>query len=101
MDMIIEFVLDCILSLVVDSGVEVMSDSENSRNWPKGVRIALVAITLLLFTALIGFLIFAGVSFISEGTTAVGVLFLVMAPALIIFSIIKIKKLYKKKVSEK
>ena len=40
MDIIIEILLDCVLSLVVDSGVEVMTGSESCLKWPKGVKIA-------------------------------------------------------------
>ena len=97
MDIIIEILLDCVLSLVVDGGVEVMTDSESCLKWPKGVRIALVAVTMALFVALIGFLVVTGVSLISEGKIAVGVLLLVIALAFIFFSIIRFIKAYRKK----
>ncbi len=97
METVVEILLDCVLSLVVDGGVEVMTDSEPCRKWPKGVRIALVAVTLILFIALIGFLAVTGVSLIAEGKIAVGVLLLVIAFAFICFSIIGFIKAYRKK----
>ena len=97
MDTIVEILLDCILSLVVDGGVEVITDSESCRRWPKGVRIALVMVTMAFFVALIGFLVVTGVSLISEGKIAVGVLLLVIALTLLVFSIIGFVKAYRKK----
>ena len=99
MDMIIEFLLDCVLSLIVDSGVEVMTNSESCRNWPKGVRIALVVVTLIVFLAVLGFLIIAGISAVSEGNTAVGVLLFGVASVFVIYPIVRIIKIYKKKSS--
>ena len=97
MDMIIEILLDCVLSLITDGGVEVMSNSENTRNWPKGVRIALVTATLIIFIAVTGLLFLAGVSMISDGKTAIGTLLLVIASAFVIFPVIRFIKLYRKK----
>ena len=97
MDTIAEILIDCFLSLVVDGGVEVMTDSESCRKWPKGVRIALVVVTMAVFAALIGFLVVTGISLISEGKIAVGVLLLVLAFAFIVFSIIGFIKAYRKR----
>ena len=97
METIAEILIDCVLSLVVDGGVEVMTDSSSCRRWPKGVRIALVAVTMAVFAALTGFVVFAGASFISEGKIAAGVVFLVIAFAFVIFSIIGLIKAYRKK----
>lgn len=99
MDTIVELVFDCVLSLTVDGGVEVITESESCHKWPKGVRIALVAVTMILLVAVIGFLVVAGVSLISEGKIAVGALLLVIAFAFIFFSIIRFVKVYRKKRS--
>ena len=97
MDTIVEILLDCVLSLFVDGGVEVMTDSESCRKWPKGVRIAFVVVTLAIFLALIGFLVFIGISLISEAKIAVGVLLLVIALAFILFSVAGFVRAYRKK----
>ncbi len=99
MDTIVELVFDCVLSLAVDGGVEVITESESCHKWPKGVRIALVAVTMILLVAVIGFLVVAGVSLISEGKIAVGALLLVIAFAFIFLSIIRFVKVYRKKKS--
>ena len=97
MDTIVEILPDCILSLVVDGGVEVMTDSESCHKWPKVVRIALAVVTMILFAALIVFLVVTGVSLISESKLAVGALLLVITFAFIFFSIIGFVKAYRKK----
>ncbi len=97
MEMLIELLLDCILSLVVDGGVDVMSDSPNCRKWPKAVRIALVAITLLVFIAVIGLMIVIGVSLISEGKIAVGLLILAIALGFMLFLAVRFIIAYRRK----
>ena len=97
MDMILELLLDCVLSLVVDSGVEVMAGSESCRSWPKGVRIALVAVTLIVYIAVLGFLTIVGISEISEGKTAVGILLFFVALVFVIYPATRVIAIYKKK----
>ena len=101
MDTIIEILVDCVLSLIVDSGMEIMTDSDSRHKWPKGVRIALVATTLIILLAVLGLLIIAGISLISESKIVVGVLLLALASAFVIFPVIKFRKIYKKKSAGK
>ncbi len=101
MEIIVEIILDCVLSLIVDGGVEVMTDPKSCRKWPKGVRISLVAVSLALFAAIIGFLVVTGVSLMSGGTIAAGALLVVIAFALIILSVIGFVKAYRKNYTRK
>ena len=97
MGFIFEILLECALDLITDGGVEVLTNSENSRNWSKGVKIALVSITLLIFLAVIVLLGFFGISFLIEGKVLEGVLLCALAVLFIVFPIVKLREAYRKR----
>ncbi|MBO4414626.1 MAG: hypothetical protein J5824_01430 [Lachnospiraceae bacterium] len=97
MEFILEILVDCVLSLIVDSGVEVMTGSEQSNSWPKGAKIALVAVTLLVFIGVTGALMVFGIIFLTEKDWVPGILLLAVGIIFAISMITKFVQMYRKK----
>ena len=47
MEIVIELFVELFLELITENGVGIITKPENYHNWPKGLKIALVAVTLL------------------------------------------------------
>ena len=77
----------------------IITKPENYHNWPKGLKIALVAVTLLFFAGIIGILIFLGIYFLMDGKIAVGIFLTVVGTLLLTLAAVKVGKVYKKKRS--
>ncbi len=100
MEFIIEILVDCVLSLIVDSGVDVMTGSEQSKRLPKGARIALVAATLLIFTAIIGAMVIFGILMLIDREWVPGIILTAVGIVFAVVTIVKFLTVYRKKKSE-
>ena len=94
MEFIFELIIEVVLGLVTDSGVEVMTGSEETKKWPKPVRIFCVVTTIILSATVIGVLLVYGIILMIKGHVAVGVLLLVVGAILLIMAIVKLRKAY-------
>ncbi|MBR6477819.1 MAG: hypothetical protein IKS85_05165, partial [Lachnospiraceae bacterium] len=74
MEFIFELIIEVVLGLVTDSGVEIMTGSEETKKWPKPVRIFCVVTTIILSATVIGFLLVYGIILMIKGHVAVGIL---------------------------
>lgn len=90
-----EFIFELILELALDGTVEVVQD----RKVPKYIRYPLLAILALLFLAVIGLIIFAGIMVLEENIL-VGVFLILLGLLLFVVSIIQFRKTYLIKISK-
>ena len=61
MDMIFELIIECIIDLITDNGIDVMTGSDKTKNMSKGAKIALVIVSLVIIAAIVGLLLFFGI----------------------------------------
>ena len=101
MGAIFEIIAELILELITDAGIEVMSNSEKSRHWPKTVKIFLAVITLLFFMAILLLLMGIGVALLTEGKIAIGMLLVVLALLGLVVFALRIRGAYKRRWREK
>ena len=99
MEIVIELVVELFLELITEEGVGIITKPENYHNWPKGVKIALVTVTLLFLAGIIGVLIILGILFLTDGKIAVGLLLTSIGALFLILAVAKFRKVYKKKRS--
>ena len=95
MEMIIDIILELVLGLLTDGGVEVMTGSESAKKWPKPLKIICVVSTLLLAIAVIGFLLIYGIVLEVKGNVIGGAYLLVAGATLLILAIVMLRKGYK------
>ena len=101
MDLIFELVIECLIDLITDDGVDVMTDSDRTKNWSKGTKIALVIVSLLIFVIIFGLLMFFGISFWLEGNLTLGIPVTLLGAVFLIFTVIKFVTSYRKNISSK
>ena len=92
METIFEIFFECIISLVTEGGMEVMSDPEHTCSWPRGIKIMMVVTTILFFLTVIGFLIVFGVIFVLEGKMIWGLILSVLGVFFLVLMLIRLRK---------
>ena len=97
MELLFEILAECAIDLITDGGIEVMTGSEESRKWSKGVKTALVISTLLIFAAVIAALLYWGVSFLIDEQILLGIVFAALGTLFSVLAVAKFRKTYKKR----
>ncbi len=92
MEVIIEVLIECFVEILTDGGVEVMSGSEYTRRWPKGVKIAMVVFTVLFFGAMIIGFIVMGILFLVGDEPVPGVIMLLVGIGILLMIIFTIRR---------
>ncbi len=101
MDLIFELIIECIIDLITDNGVDVMTGSERTKNLSKGAKIALVTVSLLIFAAIVGLLLFFGITFWADGDITVGIPLTLLGAAFLIFTVFKFIIAYRRNISSR
>ena len=91
-----EYIFEFIFELVLEGSIEV----SKSRNIPKYIRYPLIVIISLFFIAIIGLIFLVGILSIKENML-LGIFLILIGLFLFIMSIIKFRKTYLCKTSEK
>ena len=97
MEFIIELLIECFAEIVIDSGVDVMSSSSYTKNWPRGLKIALIIFTVLFFGIVIIGLIVMGILFLIKGELLPGVVLSLLGIGLLFGILFRIWKEYRKR----
>ncbi len=102
MEYLFEFIMELIIELFLDGGMEASKSSEipeggmkasKSSKIPKYVRYPLIVIIILFFVAVIGLIFLAGIMALKENV--IGGIFLILTGVLVlIMSAIKVRKTY-------
>lgn len=87
-----EFIIELILELFIEGGIE----ADQSSKVPKVIRYPLLAIIVLAFIAITGIIILLGVSLLNDNKFG-GILFILLGLFMLIFTIIKLRKMYLKR----
>ena len=97
MEFIIELLIECFAEIVIDSGVDVMSSSSYTKNWPRGLKIALIIFTVLFFGIVIIGLIVIGILFLLGDEPLVGAFMVLLGIGLLFGILFRIRKEYRKR----
>lgn len=84
-----EFIIELILELFIEGGIEAAQSSKV----PKVIRYPLLAIIFLVFIAIIAAIILIGVSLLKDNNFW-GILLILLGLFMLIFTIIKLRKMY-------
>ena len=87
-----EFIIELKLELFIEGGIEAAQSSKV----PKVIRYPLLAIIVLAFIAITGIIILLGVSLLNDNKFG-GILFILLGLFMLIFTIIKLRKMYLKR----
>jgi threonine/homoserine/homoserine lactone efflux protein len=101
MDLIFELIIECMIGLITDDGVDIVTGSDRTKGWSKGFKIFIVAAALLIILAIVGLLLLLGIYFWSEGDMSAGIPLTIAGAALLIFSVFKFVMAYRKNISSK
>ena len=101
MDMIFDLIIECIIDIITDNGVDVMTGSDRTKNLSKGAKIALVVVSLLIFAAIAGLLLFFGFGLWAGGDITTGIPLTLLGAVFIIFTAVKLIMSYRKNRSSK
>ncbi|MBP5222625.1 MAG: hypothetical protein J6Z35_05645 [Lachnospiraceae bacterium] len=101
MGAIFEIIAELILELITDASIEIVSGSEETRHWPKAVKILLAVVAFLVFAAMFLFLTVIGVALLTEGKIAIGMLLVVLALLGLVVFALRIRGAYKRRWREK
>lgn len=90
-----EFIFEIIFECILDGSIEACKSSKT----PKFIRCLLIGIISLLFIAVIGLIVFAGILVLKENSLA-GILLILLGLFLLCISIIKFRESYLNKMNE-
>ena len=101
MDMIFELIIECIIDLITDNGIDVMTGYDKTKNMSKGAKIALVIVSLVIIAAIVGLLLFFGIRSWSEGDLTTGIPLTLLGAAFLIFTVFKFIIAYRRNISSR
>ena len=101
MDLIFELIIECLIDLITDDGVDIMTRSDRTKGWSKGVKIVLVVVAALIILAIVGVLVLLGIFFLSQGDVSLGIPIMIAGVAFLIFTVLKFVMAYRKNISSK
>ena len=101
MDLIFELIIECFIDIITDNGVDAMTGSDRTKNMSKGAKIALVVVSLLILVAIVGLLLFFGITFWVKGDITAGIPLTLLGAAFMVFTVIKLITAYRKNKSPK
>ena len=97
MDLLFELIVECMIGIITDDAIDIMKDSDRTSHLSKGMRIVIVTAALLIFAAIVVFLLWFGIDSIIEGNLALGVPLALMGGAFAIYCVVRFIVTYKKK----
>ena len=90
----IEFIIECMVDLIIADGADTASGSERTKNWSKGAKIAVVVAAILLIVAVTAVLVICGVAYFMGGDREVGAALLVVGIGFLIITIARFRNAY-------